>query len=89
MILPNGKNAEFQLEEAKNQAEDANNLKSAFLANLSHEIRTPMNAIMGSAEILAVPDLPDEDKEEYSQAIISSGHQLMKMIEDTINLSKN
>ncbi len=82
------KNAEFQLEEAKNQAEDANNLKSAFLANLSHEIRTPMNAIMGSAEILAVPNLPDDDKEEYSQAIISSGHQLLKMIEDTINLSK-
>ncbi len=82
------KNAEFQLEEAKVKAEDANNLKSAFLANLSHEIRTPMNAIMGSAEILAVPELPDEEKEEYSQAIIGAGHQLMKMIDDTINLSK-
>ncbi len=82
------KTAEFQLEEAKNRAEAANSLKSAFLANLSHEIRTPMNAIMGSAEILAEADLPEEDRGEYSSAILNSGLQLMKMIDDTINLSK-
>jgi signal transduction histidine kinase len=82
------KTAEFQLEEAKNRAEAADSLKSAFLANLSHEIRTPMNAIMGSAEILSESELPDEEREEYSTAIIGSGYQLMKMIDDTINLSK-
>ncbi len=82
------KTAEFNLEEAKQEAIDANKLKSVFLANLSHEIRTPMNAIMGSSEILAEVELPPEDRKEYADALITNGHELMKMIDDTINLSK-
>ncbi|MBN1820190.1 MAG: PAS domain-containing sensor histidine kinase [Prolixibacteraceae bacterium] len=82
------KTMEFKLEEARKIAEDANQLKSVFLANLSHEIRTPMNAIIGSSEILAEMDLPPEEKEIYSNAIITNSHELMKMIDDTISLSK-
>jgi PAS domain S-box-containing protein len=82
------KTAEFKLEIARKEAEDANKLKSVFLANLSHEIRTPMNAIIGSSEILAEEDLPPEEKEVYTAALITNGHELMKMIDDTINLSK-
>lgn len=82
------KSAEFKLEEARKEAQDANKLKSVFLANLSHEIRTPMNAIIGSSEILADVDLPPEEKEIYSNAIITNSHELMKMIDDTISLSK-
>jgi PAS domain S-box-containing protein len=82
------KTAEFKLEIARKEAEDANKLKSVFLANLSHEIRTPMNAIIGSSEILAEEDLPLEEKELYAAAIITNSHELMKMIDDTISLSK-
>ena len=82
------KNAEFKLEIARKEAEDANKLKSVFLANLSHEIRTPMNAIIGSSEILAEEGLPPEEKETYINALITNSHELMKMIDDTISLSK-
>jgi len=82
------KTTEFKLEEALKVADDANKLKSVFLANLSHEIRTPMNAIIGSSEILAEMELPPEEKELYSNAIITNSHELMKMIDDTISLSK-
>jgi PAS domain S-box-containing protein len=82
------KTAEFKLELARKEAEDANKLKSVFLANLSHEIRTPMNAIIGSSEILAEEELSSEEKEIYTAAIITNGHELMKMIDDTISLSK-
>jgi PAS domain S-box-containing protein len=82
------KTTEFKLEEALKKAEDATKLKSVFLANLSHEIRTPMNAIIGSSEILADPGLPVKEKKIYCNAILSNSRELMKMIDDTINLSK-
>ncbi len=82
------KTTEFKLEEALKKAEDATKLKSVFLANLSHEIRTPMNAIIGSSEILAEPGLPAKEKKIYTNAILSNSRELMKMIDDTINLSK-
>ncbi len=82
------KKAEFELEIAKTKAEEATELKSRFLANLSHDIRTPMSAIMGFTKILTEPDLPDHEKEDYMQEIQLQGNILMKMIENTIQLSK-
>jgi len=54
------KMAELKLEEAKNKAEDADRLKTAFLANISHEIRTPMNAIIGFSKMMGSQEF-DED----------------------------
>ena len=49
----------LRLERAKEKAEEADRLKSAFLANMNHEIRTPLNAIVGFSQVLV-----DEDDAE-------------------------
>jgi signal transduction histidine kinase/response regulator of citrate/malate metabolism len=74
--------------EAKRFAEEANNTKSKFLATMSHEIRTPMNAILGiSHMILTNPNLPDEITESINKIYIS-GHGLLGIINDILDLSK-
>lgn len=73
---------------AKNQAERADKLKTAFLANMSHEIRTPMNAILGFIELLDQPGLSQEDRNEFKKLINSSGHSLLNLINDIIDISR-
>lgn len=73
---------------AKEKAEESDKLKSAFLANLSHEIRTPMNAILGFVELLKNPDLAHEKKEQFISIVHNSGHQLLAIINDIIEISK-
>lgn len=80
--------AEIRLEEAKLKAEEADQLKSAFLANISHEIRTPMNAIIGFSKMIGSPDFDLEEKNRFIDIIISNGKLLMEMINDMISLSK-
>ena len=80
--------AEIRLEEAKLRAEEADQLKSAFLANISHEIRTPMNAIIGFSKMVGSPDFDLEEKNRFIDIIISNGKLLMEMINDMISLSK-
>jgi PAS domain S-box-containing protein len=82
------KTAEFKLEKALIRAEESDNLKSAFLANLSHEIRTPMNVITNFTRILAESDLDSDEKMELSDAISLNGKQLLNMIDNTIHLAK-
>ena len=78
------------LESENRQVLEANRLKSLFLANMSHELRTPLNAIIGFAELLhsgAVPQTSPKHR-EFLGHIASSGHHLLRLINDVLDLSK-
>ncbi len=62
--------------------------KSSFLANMSHEIRTPMNSILGFANLLAMANMPEEQKGEFVEHIQSSGKILLNLIDDIIDIAK-
>lgn len=82
------KMAEGNLIKAKEKAEEANMLKTAFLSNLSHEIRTPLNHILGFLELLLIDDTTSEERTEYSKFIRGSSEDLLKRIDDIIDISK-
>jgi PAS domain S-box-containing protein len=77
-----------ELIKAKETAEESDRLKSAFLANMSHEIRTPMNGILGFAELLKDSEITEEEKLEYLDIIDQSGHRLLNIINDIVEISK-
>lgn len=85
--LSQQKAAEDALRNALARAEAASDAKSLFLANMSHEIRTPLNGVMGIAQLLALTELNDRQK-EFVQTIRSSGRALLSIIEDILDLSK-
>ncbi len=76
------------LSEARQQAVESDKLKSAFLANMSHEIRTPLNAIIGFASLMHDPVLNKEEREEYFDIITANSNQLLRVIDDILDLSK-
>ncbi|NTU80459.1 MAG: PAS domain S-box protein [Chloroflexales bacterium] len=65
-------------------------LKDAFLATMSHELRTPLNAILGRAEALqeAIYGAVTPQQQEALRSIGASGHQLLTLINDILDLSK-
>jgi len=78
---------EQELQEAKIKAEEGSRAKSEFLANVSHEIRTPMNAILGFSEWL-YDNIEDAQHKSYLHTILSSGRNLITLINDILDLSK-
>jgi signal transduction histidine kinase/integral membrane sensor domain MASE1/ActR/RegA family two-component response regulator len=76
------------LRQAKVAAESANLAKSQFLATMSHEIRTPLNGVLGMAYLLQRPDIKDSERLDYARVIMTSGNNLLTILNDILDLSK-
>ncbi|HSG21723.1 MAG TPA: HAMP domain-containing sensor histidine kinase [Azonexus sp.] len=76
-----------RLEEAKEKAEEASRLKSAFLATVSHELRTPLNGILGFADLLK-SELTEPEQQEYAEIIHRSGEHLLTLVTEILDLAK-
>ena len=81
------KETERMLIGAKEKAEEADRLKSAFLANMSQEIRTPLNAIVGFSSLLEEAE-DAEEKHLYATIIEENNKLLLQLISDILDLSK-
>jgi len=85
--ISENKKAENALKEAKSKAEEANEVKSKFLAAMSHEIRTPFNAVLGILELLQDTDVNDDQKRLIDTAG-NSTKALLQVINDTLDYAK-
>ena len=82
------KEAQAELELAREAAERANQAKSGFLSSMSHELRTPMNAIIGFAQMLEYDSTLNPDQLENVDEILKGGRHLLELINEVLDLSK-
>ena len=87
MRIDERKAIEQALIEARNQAEESDRLKTAFLANMTHEVRTPLNAIVGFSDILPMAQ-NDEERNELIKLIKQNNAHLLRLFDDMMNMSR-
>lgn len=85
--ITKNKEAERQIKNAKEKAEDSDRLKSALLANMSHELRTPLNGILGFSDIIRKGNLPPEIA-DMAEMIHRSGKRLMTTLDSIMLLAQ-
>jgi signal transduction histidine kinase/DNA-binding response OmpR family regulator len=73
---------------AKEQAEDANRVKSVFLSTMSHELRTPLTAILGYTQILKRQNNLFDRQRQQLEIIHTSGEHLLSLIDDILDMGK-
>jgi len=80
----------IELDQARKQAEQANEVKSMFLAAMSHELRTPLNSILNFAQFVTSGMMGPvtEKQQEALSYVISSGKHLLNLINDVLDISK-
>ena len=76
-----------ELVQARDEANEANVLKSQFLANMSHEIRTPLNGVLAMAQVMEMDTLGEAQRERLA-VIRQSGEMLLAVLNDVLDLSK-
>ena len=69
------------------EAQAANRAKSEFLATMTHELRTPLNGVLGMAQIMALDELPPEQRRRLD-TINESGTALLRIINDILDISR-
>lgn len=79
---------ETELRTAKEKAEESDRLKTEFFHNMSHEVRTPLNGILGFTSFLEDSEISHEQRNKYIKIIKESGDQLLRIIEDILEISQ-
>ena len=83
--------AQKAIENAKKAAENSNNTKTFFLANLSHELCTPLNAILGFSDMIrqeSLGPIQPNAYQQYAQDIYESGQHLLSLINSMLDMTK-